>query len=437
MGIHSELKEPEVPGAFKNGTLLTSLLSALDSKLNFRGLNSKPVARRACLHNIEEGLRAIWKKGVRATAMPSAEQVYSGNRVWQLLDLVFREYVLKSLKEAPMWKWYSEVLLHYELTPAMDSVSLACVLNCFFKLDLQEIYSSPQNPEETTHNLELVFGLIKQVGIPVCVAINEFLQQAETDFTKLQFYYVYRALSDRTPRKIDPAAVVFKDDVLKGKCKYASSVFSLESDLSYSHSSISRIASKDKLPPPGYFSQLTPRSGDDSTKFSSEYSPRPALDTSTASSACLETMNAHMERRYMYIEELRNASKPKTLENAMSLKNMRVSFENEVPQTKQDSLCVLLAPRILKLLSLQGAVPYLFNLNIDQFSLDQEEYSFEWKTLQSLETVGQLKLNCINQVQLFDRVLELETEDNLFKIQCYDEKEAINYYSALNYLLFN
>ena len=72
LSVESFVKE------FSNGLLLIKIIKFLKPSTKFPGIYEKPLAKKACMHNIEQGLSIIWqlnaKKRVSLALRPSSSQ---------------------------------------------------------------------------------------------------------------------------------------------------------------------------------------------------------------------------------------------------------------------------------------------------------------------------------------------------------------------------
>ena len=291
--VWEQVTQKDLPEHLRTGILLVRIIEAYDPTVQFT-VYKRPVAKKACLSNIEQVLSVIWKKSVAAAAIPSSEDLYlpRPEKSWSLLNCLFEAYPLQearsSMKDAlPMLQrtlsLYGRQLLPQSVAPpfltlfedCVSCVSLICLLHCFSPVGIamKEVFWSPENQEELQDNVKYFFGLLVAKGFPTLFTPAEFAEKADLDFLLLQIHLIYTSLKDCSPSITDARNLIFKDDSrLRSQPsapsnRSSSSLFSLESpSLTYSTStrmlSDAQLHSRDSstgtgnLPPPGSFSHI-------------------------------------------------------------------------------------------------------------------------------------------------------------------------------------
>ena len=303
LGLGNKISERDWPEACKSGVLPGKLLQFLDSNVSLPGFFRKPLAKRACIHNIELVLTAVWKKSPNPQQMPSSEEVFLGktDKVWTLLDSIFELYVVQELrnKTREILNWMQKILSIYgrRLQPStlntpfstlsqdlVSCTSIACVLNSLLeeklRPDMKQVYWQTENSTELNSNVSYVFSVMQKARIPIFFTVDEWIGRMDSDFLLLQVSLIYRFLKDKQMLVTDARHVLYKDqERLKAKISEPSSIFSNSSlismestsfnysaSMTYSASTIkplvdsrepSRESSTASILPPGAFSSLT------------------------------------------------------------------------------------------------------------------------------------------------------------------------------------
>lgn len=303
LGLGTKISERDWPEACKSGVLPGKLLQFLDNNVSLPGFFRKPLAKKACIHNIELVLTAVWKKSPNPQLMPNSEEVFLGktDKVWTLLNSIFELYVMQELrnKTREILNWMQKILSIYgrRLQPStlnnpfstlsqdlVSCTSIACVLNSLLeerlRPDMKQVYWQTENSTELNSNVSYVFSVMQKARIPIFFSVDEWISRMDSDFLLLQVSLIYRFLKDKEMLVTDARRVLYKDqERLKAKISEPSSIFSNSSLLSiesaslnysasmtYSASTIkplvdsrepSRESSTTSILPPGAFSSLT------------------------------------------------------------------------------------------------------------------------------------------------------------------------------------
>lgn len=293
--IWEQVTQKDLPEHLRTGILLVRIIEAYDPTPQFT-IYKRPVAKKACISNIEQALSVIWKKSMAASAIPSSEDIYfpRADKSWSLLNCLFEAYPLQEARTAmkdalPMLQrtlsLYGRQLLPQSVAPpfltlfddCVNCVSLICFLHCFTPagVDMKDVYWSPENQGELEENVRYFFGLLANRALPALFTPTEFMEKSDLDFLLLQIHLIYASLKDISPCLTDSRNLIFKDDSrLRSRPapevvsnRSSSSLFSLESpSLTYSIStrmlSDAQLHSRDSststsnLPPPGSFSHI-------------------------------------------------------------------------------------------------------------------------------------------------------------------------------------
>jgi hypothetical protein len=202
-GGQGQLQPEVLPRAMADGLLLCKLMKRLLPDTTFRGLHRRPLSHQGALHNLEEGLGLVWRKGhrVNCTHMPSAEELYHchPNKAARLLAEVFEAFVMRPLRArtGPMLRWVDAVLRLYQrpLRPhslqapfkglwesLQDGVGLFCLIfhfcgptlvggrgesRAYRKVDPRRVLGAPRSIDEYRHNVREVMLLLQALGINV------------------------------------------------------------------------------------------------------------------------------------------------------------------------------------------------------------------------------------------------------------------------------
>ena len=289
--VWEKVAQKDLPEHLRTGVLFARIIEAYDPNVQF-ALYKRPVAKKACLNNIEQVLAVIWKKSVSASSIPSSEEIYQSRaeKAWSLLNCIFEIYPLQdaknAMKEALPSIQRTLSLYGCQLRPQSVSspfltlfedcascVPLICYVHCYAPLgtiNMKEVYWSPDTPEELHSNVEFLFDLLATRGLPCFFSVPEYADKADTDFLLLQIYVLWAALKNSPACVTDGRSVVFKDEARQctrpeaPSNRSSSSLFSIESP-SLTYSASTRILSdqnhsrdsstSSNLPPPGSFSQ--------------------------------------------------------------------------------------------------------------------------------------------------------------------------------------
>ncbi|CAG9330826.1 unnamed protein product [Blepharisma stoltei] len=491
LSIWPRMQEKDLPDQMKTGTFLAKLLPLLDSKIRFLGFYKNPVAKKACLHNLEQILSIVWKRSVRAHRMPTAEEllVPKTEKSWQLINVIFESFILNELRvnAKSCWTWFETVLGMYGRNfdiknPGAEfqkGTNIAYVLNCFHKkVDLRQIYYEPTTRDKILQNLCAVFSVMESLQLKMFVTPEEFAANADEEFNLLQMFQIYKAFKDQVPNPVNNNMIVFKDGVRPislNESASTCSVFSIASEsLDYSTSTIalSQLPSEVDLMPKGFFSQFTPKFSskestsdrwsfsskiEDSTKntFSSDSSRRdPSMefknsisfevvspantsytDSTTEKLKRLEELNATQERKLMYIADSRTKTEQKIKTRQMpSLTRIKVK---EDQKKNDDYLLQLLKPRFLKLIKDRTEKTYCFCLvpNNEKFSYESEDYTLEWRDLLEMNLQGKLNIEDILSIECVGRYIIIKSNEDNMQLQFPNEFEASQYAQNLNRVL--
>jgi hypothetical protein len=309
LGLGNKITERDWPEACKSGVLPGKLLQFLDTNVSLPGFFRKPLAKKACIHNIELVLTDVWKKSPNPQLMPSSEEVFLGktDKVWTLLNGIFELYVMQELrnKTREILNWMQKILSIYgrRLQPStlntpfttlsqdlISCTSIACILNSLLeermRPDMKQVYWQTENSTELNSNVSYVFSVMQKARIPIFFTVDEWISRMDSDFLLLQVSLIYRFLKDKEMLVTDARRVLYKDqERLKAKFSEPSSIFSNSSlismemgslnysasmtyspSMTYSASTIkplvdsrepSRESSTASIIPPGAFSSLT------------------------------------------------------------------------------------------------------------------------------------------------------------------------------------
>jgi hypothetical protein len=440
-----------VPEACKTGVLLASLLEAHGCPL--QGIYKKPAAKKSALYNIEQVLStAVWKRGVAAHLMPTAEEILNGeSKVWLLVNLIFESFVVPdirgSLKEVSSWTNRTLAAYGRRLqvtsinspysTLAQDLTSgvvYGCLLHCFsesrLRLDTTQLYASPRRAEEINHNIRLVLQVATTSKLPVCFSVEEF-SDADPEFRLMQLVYMHSAFKGKGitgPVSFGP----FKETT-------SLEVSSEQSSLASSHSprpplsSMSVASSQD---PPSFSDlarqkTLQPNRLLENSKHE-DYSL--ASDEGSRRVKNLELRNANLERRFMYIADLRR-------KRELELEAKPVS-EPASPAPKSVNyealLCFLMTPREMSIKLDDDWIEVSVSLvpNESQYTLYSEAYFFEWRPQADLDDAEVIDLHKVTSVNKESGVSFLVTESlSSHLLVCRSAEECDLYVTGLNIVL--
>ena len=210
-------------GEFRSGVLLCKLIQYHQPMIKFPGLNEKPVAKNACISNIEKGLTEMYKKKTRRQYIPTAEEIYQMkpiDKIWLFLKEIYDVF---GMHDVEIWlkyvikQWATPILEMYGLEFSKSSIEspyiglcedmkdgqiLFALIHYFSKKNekakFTELHTSPETRNELLENLKIVFELAKEMELPVWWTPEEFLANPSLnlDFVKQQLYYIYRRLKD-------------------------------------------------------------------------------------------------------------------------------------------------------------------------------------------------------------------------------------------------
>ncbi|CAG9334356.1 unnamed protein product [Blepharisma stoltei] len=449
--IWRNLTEKELPEQAKTGVLLIFLIQAVEPTIEFQNFSPKPSSKRFCIKNLDQALSAISQLAGPSVLLPRSEEIYQGNqeKMWQLLDFIFELFIMTPARKSfkSLVNWYIRILeLHGVsinsieiLSSFRNGVNFMIVINCLLDdVDLEEIYFNPQSKSELTQNLAVLINVMKKFGIPVCVTIEELGNLLDQDLILLQLYYVYRALHDRIPIKKN---LKFKDDIQRSIEKLPIEKSALQTEVS------------DFMKPKGFFSQFTPRSyGKNKLEFdcTKETESTNAVSTSDLSPSYFSSkFSADRSLSPIKIEIISDTSDSfleyKPQKNILNIETSPVKpspslrvirppeFHHNPHQNlsndKEKALLYLLTPRILKLHIGSCFQAFMFSIVLDSFLA--EEYSFEWKNLETMETEGKIRIKDISNVSYEKRVLMIQEKSKSLQIQCLDANEVSRYVKSL------
>jgi len=445
--------------ACKTGVLLAKTLEHYGCSLS--GVIYKPAAKKSCLHNLELVLSFIWKKGVPARMMPTAEELLSGtsHKVWLLLNYIFENIVMNEVRASlrEMSAWTNRILASYGKRLQVTSINspfstlpndlssgavYGCLLNSFcnsistssrVKMESRQLYGNPRRAEEFTHNIAHVLCVAIAANIPVCFTVEEF-HEAGPDFLLLQLYNFYNAFKGYKPSQAPYG--FFRDSS-------HTDAPSTNTSLGYSPSPIRPASPLSfdsmqslNLPPHQSFSDLAKKKVTNKNYYESSKQDDFSLssDVGNRRLKVLEHLNAQQERRFMYIadarrrKELELEQKPEPEPASPTPKSL----------TYEACLCFLMTPRVLNLSLGDEWADVSVNLvpNESMYSLHSEAYLFEWCRLEELENTETVDVFNIVSVKKDSGVSFLLTESSrTLSFACKSTEECDQYVAGFSYVL--
>eukprot|EP00767_Chilomastix_cuspidata_P000710 gnl/Chilomastix_cuspidata/1196.p1 GENE.gnl/Chilomastix_cuspidata/1196~~gnl/Chilomastix_cuspidata/1196.p1 ORF type:complete len:564 (-),score=273.02 gnl/Chilomastix_cuspidata/1196:132-1823(-) len=248
---------------FKNGLYLIRILQRLDSLHSFVGIRQRPRSASACIANLELALACVWQRSVRASQMPSSQDLLraSSADVWVgLLNTVFEVYVLRELRKKfrETIRWYQAILARYsralDVPPppraaarsdaAADGkrakkppsalaryereglcrdfqscVNIFCVLHAHEQslfprargapqLSFASVFEHPADAAEVHSNALYVFQKLVDAGIPLFWTAEEWIDAPDAGFVLFQVSLLSAELSALTPDPPFPASSI-------------------------------------------------------------------------------------------------------------------------------------------------------------------------------------------------------------------------------------
>mmetsp|Transcript_7408 Transcript_7408/g.27680 ORF Transcript_7408/g.27680 Transcript_7408/m.27680 type:complete len:1005 (-) Transcript_7408:26-3040(-) len=212
-----------------DGILLCAIVSHLTNQ-RIMHLNWRPMSLRQASSNIDKALQLLWKKGVVATRMPEAHQVYEQNleRVSSLFHEMFEVFVMRPKvrrRMSHMQKWFASINDQYGrklFTNAnfwedfRDAVAFIVVFHALTPPEDRQgrfqIFWHPEDEDELALNIEYCLSLMESFDIPVMWNVSEYmLSSNDLDFLSFQMYVMWENLRDAEIFPISPQDEMFEE----------------------------------------------------------------------------------------------------------------------------------------------------------------------------------------------------------------------------------
>ena len=202
-----------------------------------KGVNSRPCTRLSAIKNIELALSVIWKQRVVARNMPTAGQVYKGERkpVARLLNEVFKNFAVHQNGLKSMLHWFNSILKQYNRPLPQKLLhaphrglwaafgggdDIMCVMHYFCgstasssvanrgsaifegtipPVNLRRVNSRPYDVDAVMHNAREIQSALGKAGVFIAMTPEEFCEARDQELLLLQLSSIYAKFLHHSP----------------------------------------------------------------------------------------------------------------------------------------------------------------------------------------------------------------------------------------------
>eukprot|EP00397_Hematodinium_sp_SG-2012_P022014 GEMP01022777.1.p1 GENE.GEMP01022777.1~~GEMP01022777.1.p1 ORF type:complete len:378 (+),score=91.37 GEMP01022777.1:294-1427(+) len=235
-----ELTPKTIFDELSNGLILLAICELM-LDVQFDRFERKPIARRACLNNIELALSVVWKKNICSSHMCTAEDFYNRaphavtSCLMEIMEVAtFREVRTRA---RAMMEEFDAILCEHnramcETTCTQPTRSVESLVGDFStgirvvlllarrgvveERFLRDMMGKPESQEDYVGNLAILVKALQSGGIPVYLSAKEFLSPPIPcpESLLLQLNEIWRAAFDDESRNVALSEDVrFADDI--------------------------------------------------------------------------------------------------------------------------------------------------------------------------------------------------------------------------------
>ncbi|GIQ79531.1 hypothetical protein KIPB_000185 [Kipferlia bialata] len=250
LDVGQSLTPKNIAECFKDGLYLIEILRRLAPDTKFLGVQRRPKSAATCIRNLELSLRVIWQQSVRASNMPTAQELYHSTgpeKHFLLLSEIFDAFVLRTCwtRFSDALVWFASILEPYGRVLSVDmggdealgssrsgpssavparalsqyvkeglwsdfqsGVHLFCTLHAHHRVlyrdryalphaDPSRLYFAPESQDETRTNVEYVFQLMVDAGVPLFWRPKEWMGTPDPEFLVFQLSLMHSELETK------------------------------------------------------------------------------------------------------------------------------------------------------------------------------------------------------------------------------------------------